>query len=62
MCFVANFARETAGQELSENQLARTFECHSTRVKADLADRFEEPKIRGRHSAFDDDSEGEILT
>jgi hypothetical protein len=62
ICFVADFARETAGQELSVNQLTRMFECHSVHVKVALANRFDEPKSRGRHSAFDDDSEDEILT
>jgi hypothetical protein len=68
-CFVADFARETAGQELSVDQIVRAFERHPARAKAALANGFEEPKSRGRHSAFgirhsafDDDSEGEILT
>jgi hypothetical protein len=57
-----DFARETAGQELSMNQIARAFECHPARVKAALANGFEEPKSCDRHSAFDDGSESEILT
>jgi hypothetical protein len=61
ICFVARFARETIGQELSISQLARTFGCHSIRVKSALANEFEEPKRRGRDMLFDDDSEGEIL-
>jgi hypothetical protein len=59
---VADFVRETAGQELSVNQFARNFECHPAGVKVALANGLEEPKSRGQHSAFDDDSEGEILT
>jgi hypothetical protein len=51
-----------AGQELSVNQLARSFECHPVRFKATLANGFEEPKSRDQHSAFDDDSEGEAMT
>jgi hypothetical protein len=43
-------------------QLARTFDCHATRVKAALANGFEGPKSRGRHLAFDEDSEQEILS
>jgi hypothetical protein len=62
ICFVADFVCQTAGQELSVNQLAKAFECHPARVKAALANGFEEPKNRGRDSAFDDESEGEILT
>jgi hypothetical protein len=62
ICFVAHFARETTGQELSVNQLARAFGCHSNRIKAALANEFEEPKTRGRHMVFDDDSEADILT
>jgi hypothetical protein len=62
ICFVDHFARETTGQELSVSQLARAFGCYPTRVKSALANEFEEPKRRGRHMAFDDDSEGEILT
>jgi hypothetical protein len=44
------------------NQLARAFERHPARFKAALANGFEEPKSRDRHSAFNDDSEDEILT
>jgi hypothetical protein len=62
ICFVAHFARETTGLELSVSQLARAFGCHPTRVDVALANEFEEPKHRARHMAFDDDSEGEILT
>jgi hypothetical protein len=62
ICFVADFARETAGQEMSVNQLAKAFECHPVRVKVALANGFEKLKSRGRHSALDDDLENEILT
>jgi formamidopyrimidine-DNA glycosylase len=55
-CFVAHFARETTGQELSVNQLAQAFGCHSNRIKAALVNGFEQPKTRGRHMAFDPDS------
>jgi hypothetical protein len=61
ICFVAHFAWETTGQELSVNQLARAFDCHSTRMKAALANGFEESKTRGWHMAFDHDSEADIL-
>jgi hypothetical protein len=67
-CFVTDLVRETAGQELSVNQLARAFECDPAGVKAALTNVFVELKIRDRRSAFgvrrsafDDDSEGEIL-
>jgi hypothetical protein len=53
ICFVADFAHETAGQELSVNQFTRAFECHPARVKAALANGFEEPKSCSRHSTFD---------
>jgi hypothetical protein len=62
ICFIRDFARETAGQKLSVSQLARAFKYHLARVKAALTSGSEEPKSRGRHSAFDDDSESEILT
>jgi hypothetical protein len=62
ICFVAHFARETTDQELLVNQLARAFGCHTIRVKAVLANEFQEPKRRSRHMPFDDDSEEEILT
>jgi hypothetical protein len=60
--FIADFARETPGQDLSINQLARAFGCHSNRIKVALANGFEEPKTRGRHMAFEDESEADILT
>jgi AraC-like DNA-binding protein len=60
--FVAHFAREITGQELSIGQLARAFGHYPTHVKDALANEFEEPKRHDRHMAFDDDSEGEILT
>jgi hypothetical protein len=62
ICFVAHFARETLGQELSVNQLARAFGCHLNRIKAALANGFEEAKTRGRHMVFDGNSEADILT
>jgi hypothetical protein len=62
ICFVADFARQTAGLELSMKQLTRASDCHATRVKAALANGFEEPKSRRRHFVFDDDSEEEILS
>jgi hypothetical protein len=62
ICFVADFARETADQELLANQLARALECHPARGQAALANGFEQPKSLCRHSAFDGESEGEILT
>jgi hypothetical protein len=61
ICFVADAAQETAGQQLSVDQLARPFECRPARSKAALANGFEKLKSRGRYSAFKDDSESEIL-
>jgi hypothetical protein len=43
-------------------QLTSAFDCHTIRVETALANGFEEPKSRGRHFAFDEDSEEEILT
>jgi hypothetical protein len=60
--FLANFARETAGQELSVSQLTRAFDYHPACVKIALANRFEELKSRGRHSGCNDDSEEETMT
>jgi hypothetical protein len=56
--------RETAGQELSVNQLARAFEYHAARIKVALGTDLRSRKAAFgiRHSAFDDDSEDEILT
>jgi hypothetical protein len=62
ICFVMDFTRETVDQKLSVNQLARAFSCHTACIKGTLANGFGDPKSRDRHLAFDDDSEGEILT
>jgi hypothetical protein len=43
-------------------QFARAFDCYAIRVNAAVAKGFEEPKSRGRHFAFDDDSEEGILS
>jgi hypothetical protein len=59
--FTYDFAQRKGDQELSISQLLRTFCCDSVRVKPALANRLEEPKVRGRHLAIDKDSEGEIL-
>jgi hypothetical protein len=61
ICFVSNFTRDKVDQKISVAQLVRAFGCHENRVKAALTNRLEELKVRGRHPAFDEDSEGEIL-
>jgi hypothetical protein len=43
-------------------KFGRTYDCHAIRVKAALANGFEESKSHGRHFVFDDDSEEEILS
>jgi hypothetical protein len=61
ICFVQDFAQREANHTLSIHQLSKAFECQPGRVKAALENGLEPPKVRGRHFAFDDDSEAEIL-
>jgi hypothetical protein len=58
---IYDFAQRKDDQELSVNQLSRTFRCRPSRIKTSLANWLEEPKVRDRHLAVDEDSEGEIL-
>jgi hypothetical protein len=48
-------------QELSVSELSKAFECCPARVKAALANKLEELKVRGRYLAVDEDSEKEVL-
>jgi hypothetical protein len=59
--FVHDFALRNNHPELSTRQLSRAFGCDIQRVKAALENGLNEPKVRGRHFAFDDDSEVQIL-
>jgi hypothetical protein len=59
--FVKEFAQRHEGRALSLRQLSRTFECDGARVKAALKNGLSDPETRGRHSAFDDASELEII-
>jgi hypothetical protein len=58
---VHDFALRNGNPELSPRQFSRAFGCSLTRVKAALDNGLNDPKLRGRHFAFDDDSEVEIL-
>jgi hypothetical protein len=59
--FVHDFALRNGNPELSPHQLSTAFGCSLTRVKAALDNGLNDPKVRGRHFAFDDDSEVQIL-
>jgi hypothetical protein len=59
--FVHDFAQRNGDRVLSVCQLSRAFGCDAGRVKTALANRLNELKVRGRHFAFDDDSEIELL-
>jgi hypothetical protein len=59
--FVDDFAQRNGNQELSVSQFSRAFGCRQVRVKTTLANRLEEPKVRDRHLAVDEDSKREIL-
>jgi hypothetical protein len=59
--FVHDFALRNPDEELSVRQLPRVFGCDGGRVKAALDNGLNDPKVRGRRFAFDDDSEIEIL-
>jgi hypothetical protein len=59
--FVADFVQRECHQELSIRQLAQLFDCKSDRVKEALANGLEDPKIRSRCLAFDENSEMKIL-
>jgi hypothetical protein len=58
---VKDFAQRNDGQDLSIYQLSRAFGCDAGRVKAALENDLNDPKVRGRHFAFDDESEIQIL-
>jgi hypothetical protein len=59
--FVHDFALRNGDQGLLVRQLSRAFGCDGGRVKAALDKGLNDPKVCGRHFAFDDDSEIEIL-
>jgi hypothetical protein len=59
--FVKDFAQRNGGQDLLIHQLSRAFGCDADRVKAALENGLNDPKVRGRHFAFDDKSEIQIL-
>jgi hypothetical protein len=59
--FVYDFALRNDDEGLSVHQLPRAFRCDDGRLKAILDNGLNDPKVRGRHFVFDDDSEIEIL-
>jgi hypothetical protein len=59
--FVKDFAQRNSGQDLSISQLSREFGCDAGRVKAGLDNDLNDPKVRGRHFAFHNESEVQIL-
>jgi hypothetical protein len=59
--FVKDFAQRNSGQDLSMRQLSRAFECDAGRVKTALENSLNDSKVRGRHFAFDNESEVQIL-
>jgi hypothetical protein len=59
--FVNEFAQRHEGRALSLYQLSRAFECDAVMVKAALKNGLNDSQGRGRHSAFDNASEIEIL-
>jgi hypothetical protein len=59
--FVHDFAQRNGDWVLSVCQFSSAFGCDAGRVKAALANGLNEPKVRGCHFVFDDDSEIEIL-
>jgi hypothetical protein len=61
IAFVCYFVLGNDEQGPSVRQLSKGFGCDAARVKADLDNELNDPKVRGRHFAFDDDSEIEIL-
>jgi hypothetical protein len=59
--FVHDFALRNGNPELSPRQLSRAFGCSLTRVKAALNNGLNDPKVRDRHFAFNDNSDVQIL-
>jgi hypothetical protein len=59
--FVKDFAQRNGGQDLSLSQLSKAFRCDADRVKTALENSLNDLKVRGRHFAFDDESEIQIL-
>jgi hypothetical protein len=59
--FVHDFALRKGDQRLSVRQLSRAFGCDGERIKAALDNGLSDPKVRGRHLAFDDELEIEII-
>jgi hypothetical protein len=59
--FVKDFAQRNDGQDLSIHQLSRAFGCDAGQIKAALENSLNDRKVRGRHFAFDDESEIQIL-
>jgi hypothetical protein len=58
--FIHDFALRNGDPELSPLQLSRAFGCSLPRIKAALDNGLNDSKVRGRHFAFDDDSEIQI--
>jgi hypothetical protein len=59
--FVRDFALRNGNQRFLVRQLSRAFGCDAGRAKEAFDNRLNDPKVRGRRFAFDDDSEIEIL-
>jgi hypothetical protein len=59
--FVKDFAQRNSGQDLSIHQLSREFVCDAGQVKSALQNSLNDPKVCGRHFAFDDKAEIQIL-
>jgi hypothetical protein len=61
ICFVENFSEREANDTLSTNQILKAFGYSPFRVKAELANGLEPPKVRVPHPVIDEGSEAEIL-
>jgi hypothetical protein len=59
--FVKDLAQRNDRKHFSIHQLSRAFGCDAGRVKAALENGLNDPKLRGRHFAFDEESEIQIL-
>jgi hypothetical protein len=59
--FVHDFALRNSDQGPSVHQLSRKFGCKGSRGKAAWDNELNDPKVRGRHFAFNNDSEIEML-
>jgi hypothetical protein len=59
--FTHDFAQRNGDQELSVSQFSKTFRYRLIYVKAALANKLKESKVRDRYLATQKDSEEEIL-